>query len=270
MVQMGEVTALNVFPVKGMRGVPSEEALVETRGLRGDRRWIVTDHEGVFLTQRNEPSLATFDAHLVGEHLMIKHVECGLAMIPVPKRNERPVVVWRDTVEARDAGIMATQWISKALNRPARLFYMPEASKRPTDPQFSELGDHVSFADGFPVLVTNTASLKDLNSKMAEAVGMDRFRSNIVVTGFESYEEDGWRRLSIGGVNFRAVKPCGRCIVTTTDQRTGERKGNEPLTTLASSHLIGQAAVFGMNLIPESGGVIRVGDPVSILATSEP
>jgi len=262
---MSIVSGLNVYPVKGMRRVPLTEAVVEKRGLRGDRRWVVTDFDGKSVTQRDFPQLATYEVSLIGEHLQIKHDENGLAMIPTHTTPTKPVLIWKDTVEAVDAGIMASLWLSKALNSPVRLFYMPETSLRTTDADFSQPGDCVSFADGFPILVSNEASLEDLNSRLAEPVPMERFRPNIVVSGFVALAEDNWTRLRISDVEFKAAKPCGRCIVTTIDQDTGERKGEEPLATLARYRLIGKAAVFGMNLIPCGDGVIRLGDPVEVM-----
>ena len=131
----------------------------------------------------------------------------------------------------------------------------------------------VSFADGYPLLITNTASLDELGRWLAEdgdePVPMTRFRPNVVVSGAEPWAEDHWRYIRIGAVPFRVAKPCGRCVVTTTDQVTGER-GSQPLKMLGQRRRFGQSLVFGQNLIPDRRGVIRVGDPVKILDAGRP
>lgn len=262
---MAFVSGLNIYPVKGMRHVALNESWIEPRGLRGDRRWVVADESNRFLSQRETPEMATYQPSLIGEHLQIRHESNGLAMVPQGRGPTTLVTVWNDEVPAIPAGSITTQWITKALDRPARLFYFPEGSRRPVHPDFSDPTDHVSFADGFPILIVNEASLEELNSRLAEPVPMERFRGNIVVSGADPWEEDEWKVIRIGDVTFRAPKPCGRCIVTTTDQITGERKGPEPLATLGKYRLQGKGVMFGVNLIPNGEGKIRVGDEVEIL-----
>jgi uncharacterized protein YcbX len=165
------------------------------------------------------------------------------------------------------AGAAADAWFSAFLGQPARLVYLDDPTRRAVDPEFGRDGDVVSFADGYPLLATNTGSLDQLGEWLADAgeapVPMNRFRPSVVLTGFEPWAEDRWRRVRIGSVSFRVAKPCGRCLVTTTDQATGER-GTQPLKMLGARRRFGQALVFGQNLIPDSPGLIRVGDPVEI------
>ncbi|GAP51255.1 MOSC domain-containing protein, partial [Streptomyces azureus] len=138
-------------------------------------------------------------------------------------------------------------------------------------PEYARPGETVSFADGFPLLLTTTASLDALNALIAQGdhadegpLPMNRFRPSVVVAGTDAWAEDGWSRLAIGDVSFRVAKTCGRCLVTTTDQGTGER-GREPLYSLGRHRRLDGNLVFGQNLVPLSRGTIRVGDPVSIL-----
>jgi uncharacterized protein YcbX len=145
------------------------------------------------------------------------------------------------------------------------------ATRRPVDPEYALPGETVSFADGYPLLLTTTASLDALNSLISQGdraaegpLPMNRFRPSVVVAGTEAWAEDHWSRISIGEVAFRITKPCARCVVTTTDQDTGER-GREPLRTLARHRRADGMLLFGQNLVPLSPGTIRVGDPVRVL-----
>ena len=173
--------------------------------------------------------------------------------------------MWRDRVAARDAGAEAAAWLSAALGRACRLVHMADpAEARRVDPDYADAEDRVSFADGFPVLVTNAASLADLNARLAVPVSMDRFRTNIAVSGAEAWAEDGWQQVRIGAVPFAGPKDCARCAVTTVDQDTGERSPeNEPVRTLAQfRRKAGGRIIFGQNLIPRGTGRIAVGDTV--------
>jgi uncharacterized protein len=178
------------------------------------------------------------------------------------------VRVWSSTLLAAAAGPAADAWFSAYLGRPARLVHLDDPTRRPVDPEFGRAGDVVSFADGYPLLLTSAGSLGELGGWLAAAgerpVPMTRFRPSVVVAGAPPWAEDRWRRVRIGAVPFRVAKPCGRCMVTTTDQVTGER-GRQPLKMLGRRRRFGQQLVFGQNLIPDAGGVIRVGDPVEIL-----
>jgi uncharacterized protein YcbX len=154
------------------------------------------------------------------------------------------------------------------------------------DPEYAQPGESVSMADGYPLLLTTTGSLAELNARIAEdhpddpvkgaALPMERFRPNVVVAGTAPWAEDHWRRVRIGALEFRVVKPCGRCLVTTTDQETGVRRGPEPLRALGRHHRIGQKLVFGQNLIPvrpagtdgDLLGTLAVGDEVEVLETA--
>lgn len=181
------------------------------------------------------------------------------------------VTVWSSTVLAATAGKDADKWFSAFVDRPVRLVYLDDPARRPVDPEYGAPGDVVSFADGYPLLLTSTSSLDSLGNWLVEAgdqpVPMNRFRPNVVVTGAEPWAEDRWRRITIGDVCFRVAKPCGRCVVTTTDQRTGEC-GSQPLKMLGRRRRFGQQLVFGQNIIPDGEGIIRTGDPVQVLESA--
>ena len=188
-------------------------------------------------------------------------------LVPAGDPEMLKVSIWRSTVLAAAAGAEADAWFSAYMGQPVRLVYLDDPTRRAVDPEFGADGDVVSFADGYPLLLTNTGSLGQLNEWLTAAgeqqVPMNRFRPSAVVTGFEPWAEDRWRRVRIGSVSFRVAKPCGRCVVTTTDQISGER-GGQPLKMLGVKRRFGQSLVFGQNLIPDSPGLIRIGDPVEV------
>jgi hypothetical protein len=271
---MPTLSSIHVYPLKSAAGQALNEADVERRGLAGDRRWMLVDGEGTFLSQRSHPRLALIDVDVTSDRLRLSAPD--QVPIDVPRPNEsaatQTVTVWGDAVEAALASDAAHAWCADFLATDVRLVYMPDASRRAVDPAYATRDDDVvSFADGYPLLLTTTASLADLNDRLDAPLPMDRFRPNVVVDGAEPWAEDAWRRLRIGGVAFRAVKPCGRCAVTTTDQQTAVR-GKEPLKTLATFRRDPETGkvYFGWNLIPEAPGRLRVGDGVDVLERGTP
>ena len=265
------VAEIRIYPVKGMRGHSVRHAEVEPWGLAGDRRYMVVAPSGRFITQRDLPRMAVVEADLMdgGVELSTSSLSRLAVRDPGPGAPRLTVSIFRDTaVPARDAGDEAAAWLSAALGVPCRLAHMAEpATARRVDPDFAAPTDRVSFADGFPLLLTNTASLADLNGRLAAPVGMDRFRTNVAVVGAAAWAEDGWAHLAIGAVRFAGPKDCARCAVPTVDQGTGVRSGeNEPLRTLASfRRKAGGRIIFGQNLIPRGLGRIAVGDPVTLI-----
>jgi uncharacterized protein YcbX len=267
--------SIHVHPVKAVRGLAPREAAVEPWGLAGDRRWVLIDDGGRVVTQRQQPRLALAAAELLpdgGVRLSAPGMEP--LTVPVPRPSDTvPVEIFRDKVDAVPAEDEAAHaWCSAYLGIGVRLAYMDDpATRRPVDPEYARPGETVSFADGFPLLLTTTASLDALNALIAQGdhadegpLPMNRFRPSVVVAGTDAWAEDDWSRLTIGDVSFRVAKTCGRCVVTTTDQGTGER-GREPLYSLGRHRRLGGKLVFGQNLVPMSGGTIRVGDPVTVL-----
>jgi hypothetical protein len=270
-VQDIRVASIHIYPMKAARAVDLGESVVEAQGLAGDRRWMLADEDGRFVSQREEPALARVSvSHGTNEAAVtISSPPLPRCRVAVPRDAELvKVSVWGTSFVAMGAGPAADRWFSAYLDRPVRLVYLDDPGRRPVDPDYGRPGDVVSFADGFPLLLTSVGSLAELGQWLAgqgdRPVPMTRFRPNVVVAGAPPWAEDGWRRIRIGAVPFLVVKPCGRCVVTTTDQVTGER-GKQPLRMLARRRRFGQELVFGQNLIPDAPGVIRVGDPVDIL-----
>lgn len=268
------VQALHVHPVKSVAGTAPGEVAVEPWGLAADRRWAVVDSEGAVITQRRQPRLALASARpLGGGGVALSAPGMADLTVDVPEPGPlEPVVLFGKKIETVVAARAAADWFSAYLGVPARMVHMDDpAVRRPVDPDYALPGETVSLADGYPLLIATLASLDALNSLIAQGdhpgegpLPMNRFRPNVVVSGAEAWAEDGWRRIAIGDAEFRGVRECGRCIVTTTDQATAER-GKEPLMTLGKHRRIGKSLAFGRQLVPVRLGTVRVGDEVRVL-----
>lgn len=267
--------ALHRYPLKSGRGEPLRSATVEPWGLAGDRRWMVVTPDGGFVTARELPRLLLVSPRLEGDAIRLTWTgapEPGPIRVAAPAGGRRRVRVWRSEVEAADAGDEAADWLRRALGRDLRLVHLDDPRQRRPNPAFSDLDDRVSFADGYPLLLTTSASLAELDRWIAEGpraaegpIPMIRFRPNVVVDGTTAWEEDGWRRIRIGEAHFRVVKGCDRCAITTTDADSAAR-GKEPIATLARHRRFDGAVWFGMNLVPDSpGATLEVGAPVEVV-----
>lgn len=266
------VSSLHVYPVKGLKGIDLGEARATDRGLEHDRRWMIVDPQGEFFTQRSHPKLATIWTDLAAGALELSAPDAGAVTVPLQPPTAPPmrVRVWNSVVEAVPASREADEFLSEYLGEPCRLVFMPDTTRRSSNPAYT--GDDerlVGFADGYAFLFVTEASLEDLNGRLGAkghpALPMNRFRPNIVVAGAAPYAEDGWRQVEVGEAVMRAAKPCGRCEVTTTDQATGEVRGPEPLATLSEYRNSTEFGVmFGMNMVAERPGIIRVGDALRV------
>jgi uncharacterized protein YcbX len=254
------ISALYVYPVKSCQGIRVDRARVARRGFEHDRRWMVIDDSGRFITQREVPALCRVRTSLLAQGVELAHDGQGPFLLPFEYDSgaELPVIVWRSEVLAvRHAE--GSHWLSEAIGRRCSLVFMPERQERAVDEGRGRPGDIVSFADGYPFLLISEASLSDLNSRLPTPLEMERFRPNIVVTGTSAFAEDGWGHVKLGPIGFRGVKRCDRCVVTTLNPLTGEG-GKEPLATLASYRRSEGKVWFGMNLIHDQEGWLAVGD----------
>ena len=259
------LTGINIFPVKSARGIELSESEVDGFGLRHDRRWMVVDQTGTFISQRSCPSMALVVPSIAGGALRI--TAPGMSPLEIPLDPSitvtTTVVVWDDVCSATWLGEDAAQWFSRFLGISCSLVYMSGDVVRPANPAFAPPGAKVSFTDGYPFLLISEESLSDLNGRLSHPLPMNRFRPNLVVAGGEPYGEDAWTGIQIGGLPLRVVKPCPRCVVTTTDQMTGER-AKEPLRTLATYRKVNGEVMFGQNVVHEGTGRLRVGDRVIV------
>ncbi|MGF1538535.1 MAG: MOSC domain-containing protein [Elainellaceae cyanobacterium] len=273
---MVTLSGLHVYPIKSAAGLSLTSAATAPRGFQHDRRWMLVDRAGKFISQRTCPKLALVSVDIGDRELVITAPDHGSQTLPLqPSGPSRiPVEVWGDRCSAIPMPAVVSDWLSAFLGTPCQLVYMPEDCDRPVDHgQFAadrsddaDTGSPlVSFADAYPFLLISEASLADLNHRLAVPIPMNRFRPNLVVQNCDAFAEDGWSRIQIGDAIFRVAKPCSRCTITTVEQSTGQR-GAEPLKTLATFRRWDGQIWFGQNLVQETSGVVRVGDAVKILA----
>jgi uncharacterized protein YcbX len=275
------ISEINIFPIKSLKGIAVSSAAIESWGLRLDRRWVLTDADGTFLTQREMPAMATIRIGFRGDGIQAS-VEHGtsLDIDPLTEGERTSVQVWQSSSVAIGYDADVNEWFSDVLKAHVRLFYMPDDGGRPVNMRFNRGSEVVSFADGYPLMALGEASLAELNSRLDTPLPMNRFRPNLVISGSDAFAEDDWLKIKVGEATFRSTKPCERCVITTVDQDRGEFDGKDPLQTLATYRqakmvmperfealgVSGNGVLFGQNLIAETpGAIIRLGDEVSVV-----
>lgn len=265
--------SLHLYPLKSAAGFSVDALDIQPRGPRHDRRWLVVDAAGRFITARQVSAMVLIRVAVTGDGLRLSAP--GLADLDVSPPSADAmrlhVSIWKDTVDAQLVDSAADAWLSAFLQQPVTLVYMDDAARRDVDPAYAQAGDEVSFADGYPLLAISQAALDALNVRLTEAgrlpASMTQFRPNIVIADAVAHAEDGWRRVRIGEVEFDAVKLCTRCVFTTVDPVTGmRREDGEPLNILKDYRRTPTGITFGMNLIPRGTGTLRAGDTVDVLA----
>jgi uncharacterized protein len=275
------VSELWIYPIKSCQGIQLTTAEVTPKGFLWDREMMVVSPKGKFLTQRQFPQLAKVQIKLFDDSLTLSVVDRSLESLtftPSLQGEEIEVEIWSDRTRAIDQGDLVARWFHQVLeldsSKECRLVRQSPQYERKINSVTTKKA-LVSFADGYPCLLTTTASLTELNRRIMETyedsaplVSMDRFRSNIVVETEFPFEEDDWKTIQIGEIQFAVVKPCSRCIIPTIDQQTGDRnKLKEPLRTLGTFRQFGeQGVMFGENMIPEGLGKVAVGDRLKIVA----
>jgi uncharacterized protein YcbX len=265
---------LYIYPLKSAAGIRLESAALDVFGLAGDRRWMVIDDKGKFLSQRELPRLALLRVEAQTPALILAAPGMERLVVPIPEPTARiAVTIWDDACEALDAGDEAAEWLRTCLQVACRLVYASDDMMRGVDPRYAHGDERVAFSDGFPLLLIGQGSLDDLNARLTAAgraaAPMNRFRPNVVIEGAPAFAEDQWRRLAIEvsgapAIHLDIVKPCPRCSIVPVDQDTGVR-GTEPLTTLASYRRRDGKVFFGQNVLHRDRGVLRVGAPVVLL-----
>jgi len=270
-----KVTSLHIYPLKSGRVIDQQQASVTAWGLAGDRRYMVVDRAGKFITQRELQALAQVTAVAAhgALHLSIAGGDEHLTVSFEPDRRIE-VDIWGKTVSASLAADAVNATLSNWLGAGVRLVHADERSRRACSAEWAGEGVETGFSDGYPVLVTTTGSLAALNAAtLAEgglAFGMDRFRPNIVIDDEEPFADDRWAAIEIAGIRYDLVKPCARCIMTTQDQLTGERGGADPMPAMRQLRMSADRRVagvlFGWNAVPRGTGEVAVGDAVTVLA----
>ncbi len=268
------VSELHIYPFKSGRGIGLPVAHIDAHGLSGDRRMMLTDPSGHFITQRELPALATLTALPQSTHLHLSLAD-GREMMVAPPHPERrmSVAIWKSIVDVAVAEDSVNERLSGWFGRPVKLVFFDGEAERTASSEWAGPDTPVTFTDGYQVLVTTTGSLAALNDDMAEngegSVGMERFRPNIVVDCDDPWPEDGWAAIEIGGIRFDLVKPCARCIMTTQDQQTGSRDGANPMPAMGRIRMSADRRVpgplFGWNAVPRGEGKVSLGDPVRVV-----
>lgn len=261
------VSELAIYPVKSLGAVSLSRMLFDSFGPAGDRRYVVADRDGRFVTQREFPRMTLVQVTLRDRSLEFVAPAMpafSLATPHIENSERREITVWRDRVRACDMGDAIAVWLSSYLGVDVRLYFMPDDSVRAVDPQYARSGDRVGFADGFPVLLIGAASLEEFNRALPEPISSLRFRPNIVVAGAAPYAEDTWRRVRIGAIEFDVVKPCSRCVIPSIDPHTAQKQAIVA-QTLARLRRRDNAVYFGQNLIARGSGEIGIGDVVTVI-----
>jgi len=273
---MFNIQSLHIYPVKGMPGIEVQKAKLEPEGFQYDRRWMLVDEEGVFISQRNLPELVAAKINLEGTSLSI---EINETQISVEYNRYSDVIldvsVFENEMKANEVDSVISKKLSTALNKAVKLVQVSKISNRIKD--FSKHIEHwkidrtsipqstkVSFADGYPYLIIGSASLELLNAKLSEPLKADRFRANIIVDTSMPHIEDSWKKISAGDQKLLGIKSCARCEVVTIDQQDGNR-GKEPLRTLNKYRKVDNGIFFGLNAMSLTEGYVEVGDTLSIL-----
>lgn len=276
------VSELCIYPLKSCQGIKLQQAEVTPKGFAGDREFMLVTQKGKFLTQRQFPQLARVQVQVSDRLISLSTASREIQPLtfqPILTGAELEVEIWGDRTIAIDQGDEVAEWFQTFLQldsqKKCRLVQQSPQYPRPLERKYTtSIEDTVSFADGYPYLLTATASLDELNRRIREIelqnfrpIPMDRFRPNIVVETDRSFVEGNWKTIQIGLVRFMLIKPCSRCIITTTDQQTGRTNPTrEPLRTLGTFRQFGERGVlFGENMIPQNLGTIQVGDRVEVL-----
>ena len=268
------ISELHTYPIKSCSGLSHDQIMLVSRGFLHDREWMVVDAGGTFITQREIPRMSLITPTLDSGGMTVNAPSMPTLRVPYSNssqsRERRQITVWRYQGDAQDEGEEAAGWFSTYLGIPARLVRMPDDVKRLTSTDYTDDPSEVGFADGYPLLFISKASLADLNERLVvrgkSPIPMNRFRPNVVISGYEPYAEDEWTQVTITGIRFDVVKPCARCAITTVDQAVGESPDlREPLATLATYRRgVNGGAMFGQNVIHRGTGTIRVGDKIEI------
>jgi len=264
------LSELAIYPVKSLAQITLNQSHVDNFGLRHDRRWMIVDQQGHFITQRQHSRMCLINVESKYENseliaIVLTAPQMSSLKVELPKSKQSiKVTVWHDQCLALDCGSEAAKWLTEFLSVSCQLVYFAENEIRQVDQTYAQPNDRTAFSDGFPLLLISQASLDDLNSKLETAIPMKRFRPNLVVSGCAAFDEDNWKLIRIGELVIRVVKPCSRCVIPSIDTNTGER-GKEPTRTLLTYRKQDNKLFFGQNLIANSPGFLSIGDTVEIL-----
>ena len=254
------IEQLIIYPVKGLRGISVNQAKALEKGFEHDRRYMVVDKDGVFLSQRVITKMALIDCKIEEDQLKLSYQDQSFHVdLKQETGTKHKTKVWNHYIDAIEVNPIAHEWFSDILQHDCKLVKMNKDSKRKKSLIKAPRTTQLSFADGYPYLVLGTASLDYLNQKLESPVPMDRFRANIIVNSEYEHQEDEVDKFTLSGHKFRMIKPCARCQVITIDQSSGA-VSKEPLKTLASYRKKSNKIYFGMNAVCIEEGLVTVGE----------
>lgn len=267
------LSRLFIHPVKSMRGTQVSHAQALESGLAFDRVFMITDTEGTFITARQYPEMVLFTPALIPDGLFLAAPDGSSATIRFAdfQQEASPTEVWGNVFTSQIAPVPVNEWLSGFFPRSVQLRWVgPEMTRRVK--RFDEVP--LGFADGYPFLLINEASLQDLRQRCPAGTKLEQFRPNLVIDGAAPWAEDGWSSVRIGDIVFDVPKPCSRCVLTTVSPQYGRKHpSGEPLATLQKFRTAtdGSGDIdFGLNLIARSSGILRVGDELEVLETKSP
>jgi len=263
-----QISEIYIYPIKSLGGISVKKTTLTSRGLAFDRRFMLTNLKGQFMTQRSNRRMALLTTKIEGTNLIVQDRSYPLSKIefpltPIHFSKQQEVTIWKDTCMGQVLHQGINQWFSKRLGQACQLVYMPNDSNRLIDATYRKGKEVVSFADGYPILLFGQSGMDDLNKRLKKPVSIDRFRANIIFTGGQPFAEDQWKRFKIGKQLFRMTKPCVRCNVPNINQQTGNIE-KEPNRTLATFRKKNNKICVGVNVCWEGkgGASIKVGDEI--------
>ncbi|CAA9890699.1 conserved hypothetical protein [Candidatus Methylobacter favarea] len=262
------ISEIFIYPVKSLSGISVPAWTVSETGLQYDRKWMIIDDAGQFLSQRVLPRMTLIKTALTDKSLILSAPGMENLALPLEPVDGQIIAstIWHDCCDARSVSQEADQWLSGFLSKSCRMVYQPSEMIRQVNLQYANAGDKVAFSDGFPFLIISENSLASLNRAMRLNLPMIRFRPNLVISGCDAYAEDCWREISIGAIDFRFPKPCSRCSVPTIDPETAQT-GKEPLRTLNRIRKWNNKVYFGQNALHNQVGRLTLGDQVRVKLT---
>ncbi|MEJ1238893.1 MOSC N-terminal beta barrel domain-containing protein [Chryseolinea sp. T2] len=264
------LSEIRIYPIKSLSGISKTQSRLLPKGLEHDRRWMLVDESGMFMTQRVHTSMALFHMQESAEGFVVSREGESIVLPYVQSEPSGAfeVQIWDDRVWAFEVNPAFSSWFTRKLGIICRLVAFPEQNARQIDPSYAAAGENVSLADAYPLMIIGESSLADLNSKLRDPLPMTRFRPNLVFSGGAPFEEDTWKEFTIGENAFTGVKRCARCVLTTIDPLTGQ-KGAEPLKTLATYRKANNKIYFGQNVIARTTHEIKIGDKINLITTHQ-
>jgi len=267
---MIEITELYIYPVKSLAGINLKKSELSKLGLQNDRRWLIVDKNGLFMSQRTTAKMATIKTKIYDNQLTLSYNGEDILIPNTSKQNPNiSVTVWKDSLDAQHVSDKVDKWLTNILDQPCHLVYMPKNSQRQIDTNFAQDKQYVSFADAFPLLLVSQASIDDLNNRLEKPANINRFRPNIVVDGIKAFEEDSWKEFSINSIDYLVAKPCSRCLMPSINQQTGKQDNIKLLSVLNKYRKFGRKIKFGVNILYKdpakvNNHYIRVGDTINL------